>query len=249
MAPSAKIILVEAASNKLTDLLAAEAVAVTKVAAAGGGEVSNSWGGSEFSTETSMDGDFVKSGIVFIASTGDFPGTQWPSVSPNVIAAGGTTISRNPSTLAYIAERPWAETGGGSSVFEPIPTFQSTLSTILGSKRGVPDVSFNANPDTGVWIFDSTPIQGQTGCCGVAGWWVFGGTSLSAPALAGIINSAGGFATSSEVELTTMYTNMTNTADFKDITVDYCGPFAGFSGKTGWDFCTGIGAPRGKGGK
>ena len=51
------------------------------------------------------------------------------------------------------------------------------------------------------------------------------------PALAGIVNSAGGFATSSEVELTTMYSNAANTADFHDITTDYCGPFAGFTAK------------------
>lgn len=249
MAPNAKIILVEAASNSLTNLLAAEAVAAKQVVAAGGGEVSNSWGGSEFSSETGFDSDFIKSGVVFFASTGDFPGTQWPSVSPNVIAAGGTTISRNPSTLAFTTERPWSETGGGKSVFETIPTFQSPLSTILGSARGVPDLSFDANPDTGVWIFDSTPIQGQTGCCGVAGWWVSGGTSLSSPALAAIVNSAGSFATSSDNELTTIYANAANTAEFHDITSDYCGPFAGFTSKTGWDFCTGVGSVHGKTGK
>jgi subtilase family serine protease len=249
MAPGAKIILVEAASPNLKDLLAALAVAANRVVAAGGGEVSMSWGGAEFSGETSFDSDLVKSGVVFFASTGDFPGTQWPSVSPNAVAAGGTTISRNPATLAFITERPWTEAGGGSSVFESIPTFQTSLAGILGSKRGVPDLSFDADPDTGAWFFDSTAIQGQTSCCGVTGWWVGGGTSLAAPALAGIVNSAGGFATSSEVELTTMYSNAANTADFHDITTDYCGPFAGLTAKTGWDFCTGIGSPHGKTGK
>src|SRR6266705_1651815 len=104
------------ASNSLTNLLAAETKAATLVAAAGGGEVSNSWGGGEFSGETSLDSHFIQSGVVVFASTGDFPGTAWPSVAPNVVAAGGTTISRNPSTLAFITERPWAETGGGRSL-------------------------------------------------------------------------------------------------------------------------------------
>jgi len=188
MAPSARIILVEAASNSLT-LLAAETKAATLVAAAGGGEVSNSWGGGEFSGETSLDSHFIESGVVFFASTGDFPGTAWPSVAPNVVAAGGTTISRNPSTLAFITERPWAETGGGRSVFESIPTYQTSLTSIVGSSRGVPDVSFDADPNTGAWVFDSTPVGGSTsGCCGVRGWWIVGGTSLSSPALAGVVN-------------------------------------------------------------
>src|SRR5205823_2809259 len=138
-------------------------------------QVSNSWGGGEFSGETSLDSHFIQSGVVFFASTGDFPGTAWPSVAPNVVAAGGTTISRNPSTLAFITERPWAETGGGRSLFESIPTYQTSIASIVGSSRGVPDVSFDADPDTGVWVFDSTPVEGSTaGCCGVKGWWIVG---------------------------------------------------------------------------
>ena len=250
MAPSAKIILVEAASNSLSNLLAAETVAANLVAGAGGGEVSNSWGGGEFSGENSFDSKFIKSGVVFFASTGDSPGTEWPSVSPNVVAAGGTTISRNPSTLAFITERPWAETGGGRSVFESIPTYQTFLTSIVGSSRGVPDVSFDADPNTGVWVFDSTPVGGSTsGCCGVRGWWIVGGTSVSSPALAGVVNSAGHFATSSDGELTTIYSNLGNPADFRDIAIDYCGPFAGLSGRAGWDFCTGVGSVQGKVGK
>ena len=250
MAPSARIILVEAASNSLSNLLVAETVAANLVAAAGGGEVSNSWGGGEFSGETSFDSRFIKSGVVFFASTGDSPGTEWPGVSPNVVAAGGTTISRNPSTLAFITERPWALTGGGRSLFESIPIYQTSLTSIVGSSRGVPDVSFDADPNTGAWVFDSTPVQGSTsGCCGVRGWWIVGGTSLSAPALAGVVNSAGHFATSSDGELTTIYSNLGNPADFHDIAIDYCGPFAGLSGRTGWDFCTGVGSVQGKAGK
>jgi len=250
MAPSAKIILVEAASNSLSNLLAAERVAANLVAAAGGGEVSNSWGSGEFSSETSFDATFIKSGVVFFASTGDSPGTEWPSVSPHVVAAGGTTISRSPSTLAFITERPLADTGGGRSMFETITTYPTSIASIVGSSRGVPDLSFDADPETGAWVFDSTPVEGSTsGCCGVHGWWTVGGTSLSAPALAGVVNSAGHFATSSDSELTTIYSNLGNSADFHDIAIDYCGPFAGLSGKAGWDFCTGVGSVNGKVGK
>jgi hypothetical protein len=71
-----------------------------------------------------------------------------------------------------------------------------------------------------------------------------GGTSVSSPALAGVVNVAGHFATSSENELTTIYSNLGNSADFHDIALEYCGPFAGFTGKAGWDFCTGVGSVR-----
>jgi kumamolisin len=76
MAPNAQIFLVEAASNSNADLLAAEGVATFYVNGAGGGEISNSWGESEFSTESNYDSSFVGGGIVYLASTGDTPGTE-----------------------------------------------------------------------------------------------------------------------------------------------------------------------------
>ncbi len=98
MAPGAKVFLVEAATNSGQNLYAAVQLASKLVAAAGGGEVSMSWGGAEFSGETTLDGIFTTPGVVYFASTGDSPGVQYPSASPNVIAAGGTTISRNSTT-------------------------------------------------------------------------------------------------------------------------------------------------------
>jgi kumamolisin len=70
MAPNAKIYLLEAASNSLWDLLAAVDKAAQLVAAAGGGEVSMSWGTTEFGYETYFDSHFQKNGVVFFASTG-----------------------------------------------------------------------------------------------------------------------------------------------------------------------------------
>src|SRR5439155_19529020 len=103
---------------------------------------------------------------------------------------------------------------------------------IVRCSRGVPPVSSDADPGTGVWVFVSTPVAGSTaGCCGVKGWWIVGGPSVSSPALAGVANSAGHFATSSENELTTLYSNLGNTAHFHDNAVHYCGPFAGFTSK------------------
>ena len=93
MAPNAKIVLVEAASNSFADLFQAVDVASS---IANAQEVSMSWGGSEFSSEASNDGHFTHPGIVYFAASGDTGGaTIYPGVSPNVVAAGGTRINRN----------------------------------------------------------------------------------------------------------------------------------------------------------
>ena len=76
-----------------------------------------------------------------------------------------------------------------------------------------------------------------------------GGTSVASPALAGILNLAGSFYTSPNAELTAIYNNRAVTADFSDITSGYCGPYAGYSAATGWDFCTGVGTDKGTVGK
>lgn len=239
MAPNAKIYLVEAASNSYPDLLLAVSTASGLVAAAGGGEVSMSWGSSEFRSETTYDSYFTTTGVVYFAAAGDGPGTLYPSVSPNVVAAGGTTFRRNPSTGAFLAEAAWVDGGGGASLYEARPGYQSPVKTIVGSARGVPDLSAVADPNTGVWVFDS----------GNGGWWIVGGTSASAPILAGIVNLAGHFAPSTNSELTTIYNNMAVAADFKDTTTGFCGPYMGYSPVKGWDFCAGVGSPRGLAGK
>jgi subtilase family serine protease len=125
------------------------------VNAAGGGEVTNSWGGSELSGETSNDSHFVKANVVFFASAGDGPGTIWPSTSPNVVAAGGTTVRRTPSTGVFLSEYPWDSAGGGVSAFEARPSYQSSISSLVGNFRGVPDLSFDSDPITGVWVHDT----------------------------------------------------------------------------------------------
>src|SRR5208282_184788 len=125
MAPNAKIFLVEAKSNSLGDLLKAEAVAGNLVATNGGGEVENGWGSSEFSGESSFDSRFTASGAVYVAAAGDSPGVEYPAASPNVLAAGGTSISRDPVTGSFLGESAWQLTGGGPSAFEAIPSYQS----------------------------------------------------------------------------------------------------------------------------
>jgi kumamolisin len=239
MAPNATLYLVEAASNSNTDLYFAEDKASALVAAAGGGEVSNSWGASEFSGETSLDSHFTTSTVVYFASSGDKAGVSYPSASPNVVSAGGTTFRRDPITGKFIGEIAWDEAGGGKSAFEPRPSYQSGVAGVVGTARGTPDFSSDSDPNTGVWVLDS----------GNGGWFIVGGTSAASPTLAGIVNLAGDFNSSSNTELTEIYGSMALSADFNDIKAGYCGPYVGYAAVKGYDFCTGVGSDKGTVGK
>jgi len=240
MAPNAKLYLVEAASSSFTDLFTAEQVASNLVIAAGGGEVSNSWGGSEFSGENSDDSYFTGSTVAFFASTGDCAFCiEYPSVSPNVTAAGGTTLQRNASGN-FTGEIYWDDGygggGGGLSADEGIPSFQNGISVLVGIHRGVPDISSDADPVSGVAIYDSIAYEGV-----VYDWMQIGGTSVASPTLAGRANAAG--SSRSSVLLANVYSEYANpifkTADFRDITQ------TNSNCKAGWDICAGVGSPLG----
>jgi subtilase family serine protease len=229
---------VEAQSNSNSDLYCAVSVANRLVAAAGGGEISMSWGTAEYAAETGADALFTKPGVVYFAGTGDGPGLIYPAASLHVVAVGGTSLSANSATGAFISENSWQYGGGGPSAYELKPSYQYGIAGIAGNQRHTPDVAADANPFTGVWVLD-TLVSGP------GTWYVVGGTSLATPLLAGIVNAAGNFAASSAAELATIYTN----AGFTDIKVGNCGPYMGTFAKTGWDFCTGMGSPKGYTGK
>lgn len=241
MAPLATLYLVEAQSNSFSDLLCAVSTANKLLKTGGGGEVSMSWGSGEFAQETNMDPVFMATNVVYFASSGDAPGTSYPSTSPYVVSVGGTTLSRNAVSGDVIMENVWQYTGGGQSVYEKRPAYQSGIAT---STRATPDISSDANPYTGVWVYDSLtdPALGV--------WYVVGGTSVSSPTWAGIVNAAGpanGFAASSHAELTRVYGD--GGGDFNDITLGSCGVYMGNFAAPGWDFCSGRGSPRTYSGK
>ncbi|HLV80013.1 MAG TPA: hypothetical protein VKT32_07000 [Chthonomonadaceae bacterium] len=241
MAPGAKIVLVEANSNSFSDLFNAVNVATgfTDSNSLSTKEASMSWSGSEFSGETSYDSYFTSSNVVYFASTGDSGAPSgYPSTSPYVIAAGGTTVTTN-SSGGFVSESGWSSGGGGPSTQEARPAYQNAISGIVGSSRGTPDIAYDADPNSGASVYDSTPYNGIT-----YGWLVVGGTSWSSPALAGIVNlantAAGAFAAGSQAELTTIYSNL-GSANFRDITTGNNGYAAG----PGWDFVTGVGSVQG----
>ncbi len=121
MSPNAKIILVEAGSNSFANLFSAVDVATSQVTTGGGkGEVSMSWSGSEFSTESSNDGHFQNNNVVYFASSGDTGGVNgYPSVSPYVLSAGGTTIHRD-GFGNFTSETGWSGSGGGPSKYQAV---------------------------------------------------------------------------------------------------------------------------------
>jgi hypothetical protein len=240
MAPQAKIYLVQAASQNLSDLLQAELVASNLVIAAGGGEISNSWGYPESSSSTAIvdDGYFGAPGVAYFASTGDSAfSLNYPAVSPNVVAAGGTSLQRD-AAGNFIGESYWDNIygggGGGLSTSESRPSYQNIIANIVGTHRGVPDLSTDADPLSGVAVYDSTPYS-----YGQVGWVQLGGTSVSSPTLAGIANLAA--AADSTGVLAQIYGNYASplkyVAEYHDITK------GNSNCKVGWDICSGVGSP------
>jgi subtilase family serine protease len=243
-APGAKIVLVEAASNSNTNLFNA----VSYASSLGATEVSMSWGGGESSGETSLDANMTHAGTFYTVSAGDSGhGAEYPAASPNVIAVGGTTLNGcSGTTCNFTSETVWSGSGGGASAYEAIPSYQSaytgpvsgasTISALTGAMRGIPDVSFDANPNTGVSVYDSTKYQGQSG------WFTLGGTSVGAPNWAGIL-AAGAAANQTALQGdSAIYSG--GSSHLRDITSGTngtCGTDC--TAGTGYDLVTGLGSP------
>lgn len=174
IAPGAKILLVEANSSLNSSLYAAEDYAKSHAQ-----YVSNSWGGGESSSEHNSDSHFTQSGVSIFVSAGDagLP-AEYPSASPNVISVGGTTLHFN-SNGTFSSETGWSDGGGGCSKYETANSAQSSFSGYAqvgcAGKRATPDVSLDADPASGVAVYDSVTYQGQSG------WFQVGGTSASSP--------------------------------------------------------------------
>ena len=221
IAPNAKILLVEAKSNSFSDLLSAVNYARSRSDVVA---VSMSWGGSEFSGESAYDSYFTSSyGATFYASSGDNgAGTSWPAASANVISVGGTTLTFSNGVVS--SETAWSGSGGGVSTYVSTPTYQTSLGY---SNRAIPDVSYDADPNSGFAVYDSYGY----------GWIVVGGTSAGAPQWAAI-QALGRSATTSNIYNAYAQAPLYQ-ADFRDITAGSNGYNAG----TGYDLATGIGSP------
>jgi len=249
------------------------------VSNAGGGDISNSWGypepcaqdptcnGGWAGTLFQDDNFFYRysfSHISYFASAGDAAGDIiYPSVSPWVVSAGGTTINRN-SSENFLSESCWADSGGGFSAVENYANPPSILAGLgawtnyqyplfggfpyANPFRSTPDLAADADPASGVYVYD--------GDTNPAGFFIVGGTSVSSPVLAGIVNVSnnrlgqagpGGWYTSEENNFlyAQLDANAAYKANFYDVKTGNNSHPAG----PGYDQCTGIGSPRGKLGK
>lgn len=241
IAPRARIMLVESSDASLGAMFRAVRVA----AAAHPAAVSLSWGGGEFSDETFYDRYCAVSASVCVAASGDngHPGI-YPAASRYAIAVGGTSLTLG-SGGSVDSEVAWSSSGGGRSWFEQIPPSQRPV--VSGDRREFPDVSYDADPATGVAVYDSVPYQGETG------WWQVGGTSLGAPSWSAILADADQMrATAGNPPLTAAGFGAQralyglSSAEIADITA---GPANGFCpvgclAGPGYDQVTGIGSPR-----
>jgi subtilase family serine protease len=172
IAPGADIILVEATNASISNLMKAE-----DYAKAHAEYVSNSWGGSELSDEARYDTHFVQTGVSFFVASGDDGfGAEYPSSSPNVISVGGTSLT-GIGTSSF-KETGWSGSGGGCSKYEAGRAEQTNFSqypTTCQGKRATPDAALDADPSSGVSVYDSTAYNGSSG------WFDLGGTSAATP--------------------------------------------------------------------
>jgi subtilase family serine protease len=232
--PSCHILLVEASSASLANLGVAEDRAATMHANA----ISNSFGGSESGTRNSAS-HWNHSGIAITASSGDNGfGVSFPASANTVISVGGTTLNTASNSRGW-SETAWSGAGSGCSRVFSRPSGQANAGTGC-SRRAVADVSAIADPNTGVAVFDSTPLNGQSG------WFIVGGTSVSSPLIASVIGLAGN---ASSVTVNTLYSN---TGSLFDVTSgsnssNGCNPSQLCTARAGWDGPTGLGTPNGVG--
>ncbi|WP_244135196.1 protease pro-enzyme activation domain-containing protein [Burkholderia sp. BCC1638] len=221
------------------------ALAINRAVSDNAAQVVNmSIGGCEnWAPTASMDVLFemaVAQGQTFSVSTGDSgsvaygcSGTsvQYPASSPYVVAVGGTSLYTN-GNGSYGGEMAWDSGGGGSSGFEPIPTWQSNVPQLKGRAfRGLPDLAFDADPNSGAQIIVGGQLE------------TLGGTSLSAPLFAATWARllSGSCATNPGFAAPTIYSAQATTPSiFRDITY---GSNGAYSAGSGWDFVTGWGTP------
>ena len=225
--PNCKILLVEAKSNAFTNL----AAAVDEAATLGANVISNSYGGSEFSSEVSYQSHYNHPGIAITVSSGDNGyGVEFPAASQYVTAVGGTSLNRSGSGFT---ETVWGGAGSGCSAYIPKPNWQTDAGC---SRRTVADVSAIADPNTGVAVYDTFRLH-------PGGWLVFGGTSVSAPIIASVYALAGN--AGSLTYGSYAYSHATSLTDIISGSNGSCGGSYLCTGVKGFDGPTGNGTPNG----
>ncbi|WP_030948062.1 S53 family peptidase [Streptomyces sp. NRRL S-646] len=247
--PGCHILLVEADSSDVTDLMKAEDTAATTPGVV---SVSDSWGGPEDNTITSFDSHFHHPGVAITASSGDSGyGASWPASSPYVTAVGGTALSKASNSRGW-TETAWSGAGSGCSAYEAKPSWQHDSGC---AKRTVADVSAVADPNTGVAVYDTYNSCGGGLVCdtelqlgvaqGADGWVEVGGTSVSSPIIASVYALAGN--TSQVAGGSYPYSHTSALNDVTSGSKGSCGGSYLCTAKPGYDGPTGLGTPHGTG--
>ena len=249
---SCRILLVEAKSEEFGDLGAA----VNAAAAAGADEISNSYGGAEEHSYTTLASAYYDHpGTLVAASSGDCgylnkacagepAAAEFPASAPQVLAVGGTSLSEHKGEWSASV---WNEGGSGCSEAFGAAPWQSEVAnfsaTGCGSGRSVADVAAIGDPDTGVDVYDSTPEGGGS----PTGWGVWGGTSVAAPILAAEFALAGG-ARGVAYPAATLYPHLGEAGALYDVLSGKngsCGGATECQATSGYDGPTGVGSPLG----
>jgi len=232
MAPGANIVLAEAFNSSLNNLLTMVDWARSQSTVSA---ISMSWGTNEFNGEAGYDSHFTTppghTGITFVGASGDWgkPGI-WPAYSPNVLAVGGTTLHLS-TAGNYASEAGWNGSGGGTSTYEQKPFYQAGFDST--GFRDIPDVSYDADPASGVAVYDTLNSNG---------WLVVGGTSAAAPqwaALVAIANQGRVLAGTSALSGAQSVIDQLPASDFHDVTTGN----NGYQATAGYDLVTGRGTP------
>jgi hypothetical protein len=266
IAPGANILLVEADSSSDADLNAAVQYAENQPNVS---VISMSYGDNfEYASEYLADGLYTTpvghQGVAFVNASGDFgaPDLGYQTVSPNVLSVGGTTLAAdqngNPDRSLETGwslgsddnlNDPNGASTGGISTVEAEPHYQAGIQGYLNTEgypsngyRAVPDVAYDADPNTGVPIYDT---YSQPPC---SPWGEFGGTSIAAPQWAGLIAIADQFRDATDKGtldgpsqlLPAIYQiPQTDPRAFQNISTGYNGYNAG----SGYNLVTGLGTP------
>ncbi|MGE7433403.1 putative Ig domain-containing protein [Kitasatospora sp. NPDC001175] len=233
--PNCHILLVEANSANMSDLGAA----VNEAVALGAKYVSNSYGGSEDSTDPSSDSSYFNHpGVAITVSSGDSGyGVEYPAASQYVTSVGGTSLSRASNARGW-SESVWGSSSGGEgagsgcSAYDPKPSWQSDSGC---SMRTVADVSAVADPATGLAVYQTY---------GGSGWAVYGGTSASSPIIASVYALAGTPAAGSS-PASYPYSHTGSLNDVTSGANGSCSPSYLCTAGTGYDGPTGLGTPNG----
>jgi subtilase family serine protease len=242
--PGCKLLVVQANTDGLADMAAANATA----AQLGATVINNSWGWADSSDPAAKDDSaYAHAGAVTVAASGDFGYSPedgypegvalFPAASPHVVAVGGTSLIRASST------RGWAETAfdratsGCATVYDK-PSWQAGVPCSTG--RGTSDVAAVADPLTGVAVYDSTGYGGKHGLM------TAGGTSVSSAVVAGVYALASNAASLGSNAAAQLYLHESS---LNDVTAGNNGSCPDAPPRCnagpGWDGPTGNGTPEG----